>query len=82
MKFTIKLTPDELDGGWTAECLELPGCVSDGDTEQEAMDNIAEAISGVLAVRLHATANQLVRVGNEPAAKARPIAREMELCVH
>jgi predicted RNase H-like HicB family nuclease len=49
---TVRIRPDEVDGGFVAECLELPGCVSDGDSEEEAMHNIAEAIIGVLAVRI------------------------------
>lgn len=32
------------DGQWVAECLSLPGCVSQGGTRQEAIDNIREAI--------------------------------------
>ncbi len=29
---------------WVAECLSLPGCVSQGETRQEAIDHIREAI--------------------------------------
>jgi predicted RNase H-like HicB family nuclease len=36
------LIPDEA-GGYTAEILEFPGCVSEGETEKEAMDNLANA---------------------------------------
>jgi predicted RNase H-like HicB family nuclease len=32
------------DGYWIAECPSLPGCVSQGDTEEEALANIKEAI--------------------------------------
>ncbi len=39
----IILYQDE-DGYWIAECPSLPGCNSQGDTEQEAIDNIREAI--------------------------------------
>lgn len=41
-----------MDGGYIAECIDLPGCMSEGDTEAEALDHLAEAITGVLAVRI------------------------------
>ncbi|MFI4948004.1 MAG: type II toxin-antitoxin system HicB family antitoxin [Alphaproteobacteria bacterium] len=31
-------------GGWAAEVPELPGCMSDGDTPQQAVENIMDAI--------------------------------------
>jgi predicted RNase H-like HicB family nuclease len=33
------------DGFWVAECPSLPGCVSQGETKEEAVENIKEAIS-------------------------------------
>ncbi len=32
------------DGYWVAECPSLPGCVSQGETKVEAIENIKEAI--------------------------------------
>ena len=32
-------------GGWLAEVPELPGCMSDGETPQEAVDNVMDAIA-------------------------------------
>ena len=32
------------DGFWVAECPSLPGCISQGETREEAVDNIQEAI--------------------------------------
>lgn len=29
---------------WIAECLSLPGCISQGDTKEDAIRNIREAI--------------------------------------
>jgi predicted RNase H-like HicB family nuclease len=47
MMFHIVLTPDE--HGWiVAECPALPGCVSQGKTEQETLANIKEAITAWL----------------------------------
>ena len=50
MKFLITLTQDE-DGVFIAECPSIPGCVSQGKTEQEAMDNLQDAIRECLEVR-------------------------------
>ncbi|WP_036478481.1 type II toxin-antitoxin system HicB family antitoxin [Myxosarcina sp. GI1] len=35
---------DRETGDWAVWCPELPGCVSCGETEQEALQNILEAI--------------------------------------
>lgn len=32
------------DGFWVAECPSLPGCVSQGETKEKAVENIKEAI--------------------------------------
>lgn len=48
MKFTILLTPDAEDGGFAAECPQIPGCISEGDSVEEALVNIKEAITGCL----------------------------------
>ncbi|HKP53665.1 MAG TPA: type II toxin-antitoxin system HicB family antitoxin [Chloroflexia bacterium] len=50
MKFLITLTRDE-DGIFIAECPAIPGCVSQGETEDEAEKNIQEAIKECLEVR-------------------------------
>lgn len=50
MKFMITLDRDE-DGVWVAECPSIPGCVSQGKTRQEALENVREAIALCLEVR-------------------------------
>ena len=35
-------------GFWVAECPSLPGCISQGETRQEAIANIKEAIEGYI----------------------------------
>jgi len=50
MKFFVALDRDE-DGVWIAECPVIPGCVSQGETREEAIDNIRDAISACLEVR-------------------------------
>ncbi|MBU2634747.1 MAG: type II toxin-antitoxin system HicB family antitoxin [Nanoarchaeota archaeon] len=37
------------DGYWVAECPTLPGCISQGRTKDEAIQNIREAIGGYIA---------------------------------
>ena len=50
MKFTVTLDRDE-DGVWVVECPSIPGCVSQGKTREEALENITEAIALCLEVR-------------------------------
>ncbi len=38
------------DQYWVAECPSLPGCISQGNTREEAITNIREAIQGYIAV--------------------------------
>ena len=37
------------DGYWVAECPSLPGCLSQGRTREDAIENIKEAIEGYVA---------------------------------
>lgn len=43
MKLKVVLEPSD-DGGFTAYVPTLPGCISEGDTRDEALSNIREAI--------------------------------------
>lgn len=43
MRYTV-VFEQEADGGFVVTVPALPGCVSQGDTRQEALDNIREAI--------------------------------------
>ena len=47
MTYRILLTQDE-DGIFIAECPSLPGCISQGKTRKEAIENIRDAIRGYL----------------------------------
>ena len=44
MKFRVLIEPDE-DGVFVAEVPVLPGCISQGRTRAEAIENIKEAIA-------------------------------------
>ena len=50
MKFSVIIDRDE-DGVWVVECPAIPGCVSQGRTKEEALENIREAIQLCLEVR-------------------------------
>ncbi len=43
MKLRVVLEPSD-EGGYTAMVPALPGCISEGDTREEALANIEEAI--------------------------------------
>jgi len=47
MRYRILLEEDE-DGIFVAECPALPGCISQGKTRNEAIQNIQDAIKGYL----------------------------------
>lgn len=50
MKYQVVLNRNE--EGYSVHCPGLPGCWSEGETEEEALDNIAEAIADYrIAVR-------------------------------
>ena len=43
MKFNVTIGHDE-DGIWAIECPAIPGCVSQGEAKDEALENIQDAI--------------------------------------
>ena len=47
MNFKVVLVQD-VDGGYIVSCPALPGCHSQGDSEEEGLKNIREAIVGCL----------------------------------
>jgi predicted RNase H-like HicB family nuclease len=44
MKYRVLIEPDE-DGVFVAEVPSLPGCISQGETREQAVENIKEAIA-------------------------------------
>ncbi len=47
MKVRVIIHPAE-EGGYWAEVPALPGCVTEGDTREELMANLREALQGLL----------------------------------
>jgi predicted RNase H-like HicB family nuclease len=50
VKLVVTLERDET-GMIVAECPSIPGCVSQGRTEKEALENVREAIAACLEAR-------------------------------
>ena len=48
MRYTVVLEPDEEDRGYTVRVPALPGCITEGRTREEALDNAREAILGFI----------------------------------
>ncbi|MDD5143751.1 type II toxin-antitoxin system HicB family antitoxin [Methanoregula sp.] len=44
MIFKVVITPDTEDGGYTVSCPALPGCHSEGESMEEALENIKDAL--------------------------------------
>jgi len=49
-KYNVVLHSDAEDGGYWIECPALPGCSSQGETVEEALEMIKDAIEGYLEV--------------------------------
>ncbi|GAB6265012.1 MAG TPA: type II toxin-antitoxin system HicB family antitoxin [Methanothrix soehngenii] len=58
MKFNIIIEKDN-DGRYVAECPDLPGCFSEGESLEDALENVIEAISGCQKSRLKDAARRL-----------------------
>lgn len=53
LRYRVVVEQDE-DGMFVAECPTLPGCVSQGQTRDEAIENIKDAVAGYLeSLRKH-----------------------------
>ena len=47
MKYRVLIEQDE-DGAFVAQVPSLPGCISEGQTREEALENVRDAIAGYL----------------------------------
>ncbi|MCK9276393.1 MAG: type II toxin-antitoxin system HicB family antitoxin [Syntrophales bacterium] len=56
LKYSVILHRDTEDGGYWVECPDLPGCASQGDTVEEALSMIKDAIQGFTATKNEAEA--------------------------
>ena len=67
-RYIAVFEPDEEDGGYTVTVPALPGCITQGDTLDEARSMVKEAIQGYL--------ESLAMDGIEPPAGDAPAAHE------
>jgi len=65
MKITVVLDPQE-EGGYTVYVPSLPGCISQGETKEEALKNIKEAIE----LYLEPDTNELLEYSGEKVVVA------------
>ena len=65
MKLTVVLEKQQ-EGGYTVYVPSLPGCISQGETKEEALKNIKEAIE----LYLEADTNELVGYAGETVVVA------------
>lgn len=50
VEFVIELFKDPEVGGFVADVVNLPGCMSQGETKEEALENVEKAIKAYLEV--------------------------------
>ena len=50
LRIAFAIQKDELDGGYIAERTDLPGCISQGETEEKAAANLAKAVADYISV--------------------------------
>lgn len=79
--FTVEVEEDTIDGGFVAKCVDLPGCYSHGDTEDEAVRNVVEAISGVMEARMQRHLRQRSPLHSPGESPKRPHRHTLEIPV-
>jgi predicted RNase H-like HicB family nuclease len=50
----VCVEPDEVDGGYVASVIDLPGCVGQGETKEEAVRSAVEAMHAIVDVKTEA----------------------------
>ena len=61
---TVQVEEDDVDGGYVATIVNVPGCMSQGDTVMEAVENVVEAFTEYIA------AQAAEELGDRPAPTA------------
>ena len=64
-KYTILLEPDPEEGGYTVTVPALPGCITQGETIEQCIERVQEAITGYIE-SLKLRANQYQKRLNAP----------------
>ncbi|HWB02229.1 MAG TPA: type II toxin-antitoxin system HicB family antitoxin [Verrucomicrobiales bacterium] len=71
-ELTATLIPCE-EGGFTAICNEVSGAISEGETKEEAIANLADAIQAILEVSNEMSARKLRAYAKHFGKNRRPI---------
>jgi predicted RNase H-like HicB family nuclease len=67
MKLSIRVT-ENAKGSFTAYCPDLPGCVSQGGSQEEATNRLLEVVRGYLAAVSNFVPDQIeCEIGRPPA---------------
>jgi predicted RNase H-like HicB family nuclease len=74
MKFTVYLEKDPEEGGYVISCPAIKGCHSQGETMDEALANIKEAIIGCLR-----SLNDRAKKAANPQKKPHVVIREVRV---
>jgi predicted RNase H-like HicB family nuclease len=73
--YHVRIEAAEIDGGYIAEVLELPGCASQGESVEETLENIVDALRAVLVARGAAGVNipspEVPDLASRPAGPAK-----------
>ena len=79
MRYRILIEQDE-DGVFVAECSALPGCISDGKTRKEAIENIQEtsSVSGA-GPRSHGRSTAISQINSFPCKISPPLCNDFLL---
>jgi len=48
----IRVEADSLDGGFVAECVSLPGAMAQGETQEEALENLIDVVQEIVAIKM------------------------------
>lgn len=72
--FTIKLIYDKAFKGYVAEVVNLPGCMSQGKTKEEAVSNVKKAIGAFLKVKAEEEKKEVGEIRNIRVALPRSFA--------
>ena len=64
-KFTVVLE-EQVEGGFIAKCVEIPSAVSQGETREEAIKNVKEAIELTLEVMREDAQNMARALNTQP----------------
>lgn len=67
LTFTLDVRVDPDDGLVHVECRELQGCHTFGETEQEALERIAEVIIDHLGLRLRQRIDEITECTRSPS---------------